>query len=73
MNCDGFRKGLRQTAASGGEPMGSARERVHSCPSCIAAFGGECALWFNRRGAPRRGQLGNSKGTITAPSAYCER
>jgi hypothetical protein len=45
MNCDGFRKGLRQAAASGGEPMSTAREHVNSCPSCKAAFGGECALF----------------------------
>jgi hypothetical protein len=45
MNCDGFRKGLSQTAASGGEPMGTAREHVNSCPSCKAAFVRECVLF----------------------------
>jgi hypothetical protein len=38
MNCDGFRKTLRQTAASGRELVGITREHVNSCPSCKAAF-----------------------------------
>lgn len=42
MNCGGFRKCLRQIAASGREPMGTAREHFNSCPSCKATFRREC-------------------------------
>lgn len=34
MNCDGFRKVLSQTVASGEEPAGTAREHLNSCLSC---------------------------------------
>lgn len=45
MNCDGFRKTLRQTAAPGREPMGIAREHTNGCPSCKAALVREYALF----------------------------
>jgi hypothetical protein len=45
MNCDSFRKGLRQTAASGREPMGIACEHANGCPSCKAALVREYVLF----------------------------